>query len=70
MNQAAETTGGQQNNPPPQPPPDHQVTLPTINPTTPVIMNEYNSFNLANVTLSVVPKWENNEFALDEYCKF
>ena len=33
-------------------------------------MNEYNSFNLANVTPPVALKWKNNEFILDEYHKF
>ena len=33
-------------------------------------MNEYNSFNLANVALPVAPKWKNNDFILDEHCKF
>ena len=33
-------------------------------------MSEYNSFNLANVTLPVAPKWKNNKFIFDEYHKF
>ena len=32
----------------------------------PVIVNGYSSFNLANVTLPVPPKWKNNEHLLDE----
>ena len=56
------------------PPPVHQQQAPakvanSSNPGNPVIMNEYNSFNLANVTLPIAPKWKNNEFMLDEYCK-
>ena len=35
-----------------------------------MIVNGYNSFNLANVTPPVTPKWKNNEFILDEYHKF
>ena len=35
-----------------------------------MIMNEYNSFNLANVTPPIAPKWKNNEFILDEYHNF
>ena len=74
MNQAAEATGGQnQGDPPPQPLQHvHQQQTPEqiASPSNPVIVNGYNSFNLANVTLPVAPKWKNNEFILDEYCKF
>ena len=34
-----------------------------------VVNNEYNSFNLANVTPPVAPKWKNNDNLLDEYRK-
>ena len=39
-----------------------------VNP--PVIVNEYNSFNLVNVTPHAAPKWKNNKHLLDEYRKF
>ena len=78
MNQA---TGGQrqeQGDLPPLPslPAHHQtaqvpaeVANPT-NPVNPVIMNEYNSFDLANVTAPIALKWKNNECILDKYHKF
>ena len=31
------------------------------------IVNEYNSFNLANVTAPVAPKWKTSETLLDDY---
>ena len=34
------------------------------------IVNEYNSFNLANVTAPIAPKWKTSETLLDDYCKF
>ena len=61
MNQA---TRGQQENPPCEPPqllPLHRVTPPINNPANPVIINEYNSFNLSKVKLPIAPKWKNNE---------
>ena len=62
MNQAAGATGVQQDNPLPLPQPVHQqqaqVPEQIANPPNPVIMNEYNSFNLANVTPPVAPKWK------------
>ena len=34
------------------------------------IVNEYNSFNLANVTPPIAPKWKTSEALLDNFCKF
>ena len=34
------------------------------------IVNEYNSFNLANVTTPVPPKWKTSDSLLDDFCKF
>ena len=34
------------------------------------IVNEYNSFNLANVTPPVPPKWKTSDTLLDDFCKF
>ena len=34
------------------------------------IVNEYNSFNLTNVTPPVAPKWKTSETLLDDFCKF
>ena len=34
------------------------------------IVNEYNSFNLANVTLPVPPKWKTSDTLLDDFHKF
>ena len=31
------------------------------------IVNEYNSFNLANVTLPIAPKWKMSETLLDDF---
>ena len=66
QNQTTGATGGQDQD---NPPPVHQVPS-QPNPANPVIMIEYNSFNLAKVTPSITPKWKNNEFILDKYHKF
>ena len=34
------------------------------------IVNEYNSFNLTNVTPPIAPKWKTSETLLDGFCKF
>ena len=34
------------------------------------IVNEYNSFNLANVTPPIAPKWKTSETLLDDFHKF
>ena len=33
-------------------------------------MNEYNSFNLANVTPPIASKWKTSDTLLDDFCKF
>ena len=40
------------------------------NPANVQIVNEYNSFNLANITPPVPPKWKQPDNLLDEFCKF
>ena len=66
MNQAAGATRVQQDNPLPPPQPVHQqqaqVPEQIVNSPNPVIMNEYNSFNLVNVKLLVAPKKVMNSF--------
>ena len=56
-------TGGFPESIPPPPPPLKQE--PNVN-----IMNEYNSFNLANVTPPVPPKWKSSDTLLDDFRKF
>ena len=34
------------------------------------IVNEYNSFNLTNMTPPIAPKWRTSETLLDDFCKF
>ena len=63
-------SSGQQQQPPTVPPQAQAPANPPANPANPVIVNEYNSFNLANVTAPISPKWKNNENLLDEYQKF
>ena len=48
---------------PVSPPPIKQE--PNVN-----IVNEYNSFNLANVTPLVPPTWKTSDTLLDDFCKF
>ena len=46
---------------------------PPVNPANPAnfqIVNEYNSFNLANITPPVAPKWRQPDNLLDEFRKF
>ena len=33
-------------------------------------VNEYNSFNLANVTPPIPPKWKTSDTLFDDFCKF
>ena len=56
-------TGGFPESIPPPPPPLKQE--PNVN-----IVNEYNSFNLTNVTPSIASKWKTSETLLDDFCKF
>ena len=46
----------------PPPPPKQE---PNMN-----IVNEYNSFNLANITPPIPPKWKTSDTLLDDFCKF
>ena len=46
----------------PPPPPKQE---PNVN-----IVNEYNSFNLANVTPPIPPKWKTSDTLLDDFHKF
>ena len=49
-----------------------EVTSP-VNPANPAnfqIVNEYNSFNLANITPPIAPKWKQPDNLLDEFKKF
>ena len=48
------------------PPPPRQ----SLDPANVQIMNEYNSFNLANVTPPVAPKWKQTDTLLDDFCTF
>ena len=52
-------TGG----PAPSPPP----RVPTNDPANVQIVNEFNSFNLQNITPPIAPKWKHSETLLDEY---
>ena len=55
-------TGGPASSPPP-----HVLTN---DPANVQIVNEFNSFNLQNITPPIAPKWKHSETLLDEYCKF
>ena len=47
--------------------------VPLVNPANPAnfqIVNEYNSFNLANITPPIAPKWKQPDNLLDEFRKF
>ena len=52
----------------PVPPPINPPVNP--NPADVQIVNEYNSFNLANITPLVPPKWKQPDNLLDEFHKF
>ena len=66
--------GGQIDPPPPQasapPPPPASPPPARHDPANLNIVNEYNSFNLTNVTLPIDPKWKMSETVLDDFCKF
>ena len=66
--------GGQIDPPPPQasapPLPPASPPPATQDPANVNIVNEYISFNLANVTPPVAPKWKMSETLLDDFCKF
>ena len=55
-------TGGQA---PPPPTPSRNIDPPNIQ-----IVNEYNSFNLQNITPPIAPNWKQSETLLDDFCKF
>ena len=59
-NEPQDVVGGQA-----PPPPPRQLT----DPANIQIVNEYNSFNLANIT-PVAPKWKQTDTLLDDFCKF
>ena len=47
--------------------------VPPVNPANPAnfqIVNEYNSFNLANITPPIAPRWKQPDNLLDEFRKF
>ena len=55
----------------PLPPPPPAVVPPVRpDPANVNIVNEYNSFNLANVTPPIAPKWKMSETLLDDFHKF
>ena len=60
----ASAIGGE---PLPPPPP---VGAPRQDPANINIFNEYNSFNLTNVTPPIAPKWKTSETLLDDFPKF
>ena len=60
--QTGVTGGFLESIPPPPPPLKYE---PNVN-----IVNEYNSFNLTNVTPPIAPKWKTSETLLDDFCKF
>ena len=64
--------GGQIDPPQAGAPPPPPASLPPArqDPTNVNIVNEYNSFNLANVTLPIAPKWKTSETLLDDFRKF
>ena len=51
-------------------PPPPPVGTPRQDPANVNIVNKYNSFNLANVTPPIAPKWKTSETLLDDFCKF
>ena len=58
---------------PPQGVPPVNTVNPPLNPANPVnlqIVNEYNSFNLANITPPIAPRWKQPGSHLDEFRKF
>ena len=63
-------TGGQANVIPPPPTCVPPPLPPRQDPANVNIVNEYNSFNLANMTPPIAPKWKTSETLLDDFCKF
>ena len=59
-------TSGQAGAPPPPPP----KASPRQDPANVNIVNEYNIFNLTNVTPPIAPKWKTGETLLDNFHKF
>ena len=57
--------GGEPLSPPPPPPAAVRQDSANVN-----IVNEYNSFNLTNVTPPIAPKWKVSDTLLDDFCKF
>ena len=58
---------------PPQGAPPVNAVNPPLNPANPAnfqIVNEYNSFNLANITPPIAPRWKQPDSLLDEFRKF
>lgn len=50
--------------------PSGQPTVSPANPANVQIVNEYNSFNLANITPPIAPKWKQPNDLLDDFRKF
>ena len=51
-------------------PPPPPAGVPRQDPANVNIVNEYNSFNLTNVTPPIAPKWKTSETLLDDFHKF
>ena len=51
-------------------PPPPPAGVPRQDPANINIVNEYNSFNLANVTPPIAPKWKTTDTLLDDFHKF
>ena len=54
----------------PLPPPPPVGAPVRQNPANVNIVNEYNSFNLTNMTPHIAAKWKTSETLLDDFCKF
>ena len=54
----------------PLPPPPPGGVSPRQDPANVNIVNEYNSFDLANVTPPIAPKWKTSETLLDNFHNF
>ena len=57
--------GGEPLSSPPPPPAAVRQDPANVN-----IVNEYNLFNLTNVTPPIAPKWKMSDTLLDDFCKF
>ena len=55
---------------PAPPPASAPAGAPRQDPANVNIVNEYNSFNLTNVTPPIAPKWKTSETLLDDFHKF